>query len=174
MRMWRIVLLALAGVRRSRLRVALTTLGVMVASGAMVTMVAVALGIQEQVETPFKTLGLVNMIRVSVKRGEDADGAAVLDGDPRVDLGRGNGSVAEDGLHVPDVGTVLEELRGAGVPQDVGPHPLLDLGGRRNALHGQSARHRPLSAATCIRPRWRMWPWSPARSRCQRSPCRDR
>ncbi len=81
MRMWRIVLLALGGVRRSRLRVSLTTLGVAVASGALVTMVAFALGIQEQVETPFKTLGLMNVIRVSAKRGKDADGAPVLDDD---------------------------------------------------------------------------------------------
>lgn len=81
MRMWRIILLALAGVRRSPLRVSLTTLGVAVASGALVTMVAFALGIQEQVETPFKTLGLINVIRVSVKRGNDADGAPVLDDD---------------------------------------------------------------------------------------------
>ena len=81
MRMWRIILLALGGLRRSPLRVCLTTLGVMVASGTLVTMVSFALGIQEQVETPFRKLGLVNIIRVSVKRGQEADGAPVLDDD---------------------------------------------------------------------------------------------
>lgn len=81
MRMWRIVLLALGGLRRAPLRVCLTTLGVMVASSALVAMVAFALGIQEQAETPFKTLGLINLIRVSPKTGKDAPDAAVLDDD---------------------------------------------------------------------------------------------
>ena len=70
MRMWRIALLALAGLRRTRLRVALTALGVTIASGALVAMVGFALGIQVQAEAPFKALGLVNVIRVSPGKGD--------------------------------------------------------------------------------------------------------
>jgi len=76
MRMWRVALLALAGLRRSPLRVCLTALGVTIGSGALVSMVAFALGIQEQAEAPFRTLGLINIIRVSRRR--DAKDAAVL------------------------------------------------------------------------------------------------
>ena len=79
MRVWRIALLALGGLRRTPLRMALTTLGVTVASGALVVMVAFALGIQEQAEAPFRTLGLINVIRVSPAKDEGSDGAPVLD-----------------------------------------------------------------------------------------------
>jgi len=73
MRMWRIALLALAGLRRNPLRVGLTALGVTIASGALVSMVGFALGIQQQAETPFKTLGLINVIRVSPKHTKTKD-----------------------------------------------------------------------------------------------------
>ena len=79
MRTWRIVLLALGGLRRTPLRACLTALGVTIGSGALVSMVAFALGIQEQAETPFRTLGLINVIRVSPRTGKDADDARVLD-----------------------------------------------------------------------------------------------
>jgi len=67
-----IVRLALGGLRRTPLRVALTSLGVAIASGALVSMVAFALGIQKQAETPFKKLGLLNHIEVTPKQGADA------------------------------------------------------------------------------------------------------
>jgi len=72
MRAWHIMLLALGGLRRTRLRVALTALGVTIASGALVSMVAFALGIQAQAEAPFKALGLINVIRLSPEKGGDA------------------------------------------------------------------------------------------------------
>ena len=66
------MLLALGGLRRTRLRVGLTALGVTIASGALVSMVAFALGIQAQAEAPFKALGLINVIRISPEKGDDA------------------------------------------------------------------------------------------------------
>lgn len=76
MRMWRIILLALGGLRRTPFRVSLTALGVTIASGALVCMVAFALGVQKQAETPFKSLGLANVILVKPAEG---DGSPVLD-----------------------------------------------------------------------------------------------
>jgi putative ABC transport system permease protein len=77
MRIWRIVLLALGGLRRTPLRVGLTALGVTVGSSALVSMVAFALGIQQQAETPFRTLGLINVIRVMPKRDQERRGWSV-------------------------------------------------------------------------------------------------
>jgi len=59
--------LAINGLRRSPLRVILTTLGVTFATGALVTMIALALGVQRQVETPFRALSLLNNIQVKPK-----------------------------------------------------------------------------------------------------------
>jgi len=64
MRALKIAGLALNGLRRSPLRVTLTTLGVTFATGALVTMVALAVGVQRQVETPFRALALLNNIQV--------------------------------------------------------------------------------------------------------------
>ena len=50
----------------------LTTLGVTFASGAFVTMIALALGVQRQMETPFRALGLLNNIQV---KPEEPNGA---------------------------------------------------------------------------------------------------
>lgn len=77
MRIWQIAWLALAGIRRTRLRVTLTALGVAIASSALVCMMAFALGLQRQMETPFKLLGLLNDIQVS--RASDAKDAPILD-----------------------------------------------------------------------------------------------
>ncbi len=80
MRSWQITRLALAGLRRTRLRVTLTALGVTIASGALVSMMAFALGLQRQMETPFKILGLLNDIQVSAgpgKNGPVLDDAAL-------------------------------------------------------------------------------------------------
>lgn len=79
MRIWRIILLALGSLRRTPLRVALTALGVAIGSSALVSMIAFALGVQQQAETPFRALGLVNVIRVSPKRDKDAGRGPALD-----------------------------------------------------------------------------------------------
>jgi ABC-type antimicrobial peptide transport system permease subunit len=62
---------AIHGVRRSPLRIVLTTLGVTVASGALVSMIGMAVGVQRQVETPFKALAMLNNIQV--KPSDDKD-----------------------------------------------------------------------------------------------------
>jgi len=77
--MWRLVLLALGGLRRTPVRFALTTLGVTIACAALVAMVAFALGLQRQAEKPFRMLGLLNHIEVWTDEDEDAKGAPVLD-----------------------------------------------------------------------------------------------
>jgi putative ABC transport system permease protein len=82
MRALKIALLALNGLRRSPLRVTLTTLGVTFATGALVTMIGLALGVQRQVETPFRALALLNNIQVKRdddggKKGPPLDDAAI-------------------------------------------------------------------------------------------------
>lgn len=79
MRAWRIAQLAVAGLRRAPLRMALTTLGVAIASGAMVTMVAFALGLQYQAETPFRLLDLFKNIEVKPQSDSGTEKAALLD-----------------------------------------------------------------------------------------------
>jgi putative ABC transport system permease protein len=64
MRALKIAGLAINGLRRSPLRMTLTTLGVTFATGALVTMIGLALGVQRQAETPFRALGLLNNIQV--------------------------------------------------------------------------------------------------------------
>jgi len=59
--------------------VILTALGVTIASGALVSMVGFALGVQKQAETPFKMLGLVNNIEVRPKEADDSENVPVLD-----------------------------------------------------------------------------------------------
>ncbi len=77
MRALKIAALALAGLIRTPLRTALTGVGVAIASAALVTLVAFALGLQRQVETPFRMLALLNNIQVSPKDG--GEGAPALD-----------------------------------------------------------------------------------------------
>lgn len=71
MRAWMIVRLALGGLRRTRLRVALTSLGVAIGCGALVSMLGFALGFQAQAEAPFEQLDLLNTIEVKPKRAGD-------------------------------------------------------------------------------------------------------
>ena len=71
MRALKIAGLALNGLRRSPLRVTLTTLGVTFATGALVTMIALALGVQRQVETPFRALALLNNIQVKPEERQE-------------------------------------------------------------------------------------------------------
>ena len=80
MRAWRLVLLAWNGLHRTPLRFALAAFGVIIASAALVSMVAFALGVQERAEAPFKTLGLLDVIQVSPKKEQDQV-SAVLDDD---------------------------------------------------------------------------------------------
>jgi putative ABC transport system permease protein len=79
MRTWRLILLALGGLRRTPLRVALTGLGVAIATASLVSMMAFALGLQRQIETPMRLLSLLNDIHVSMKEGSGARDAPPLD-----------------------------------------------------------------------------------------------
>ncbi len=56
--------LALGSVRRTPLRVALTVVGVVIASGALVTMLAFGIGVQRAIEKPFHQLDLASRIEV--------------------------------------------------------------------------------------------------------------
>ena len=80
------------------------------------------------------------------------------DRDAQVALGRDERAVAEDFLHVAQVGLVLEQVRGARVTPDMAGHPLLDLcrlgvffnervergSGQRSGLGGQEKPVSPL------------------------------
>jgi putative ABC transport system permease protein len=63
-RAWELLRLALGGLRRTPLRVALTSAGVAIATGALVSMVGFGLGVQERVEEPFQKLELLNRLEV--------------------------------------------------------------------------------------------------------------
>lgn len=67
MRLWELVKLALDGVRRTPLRVALTALGVAIATGALVSMVGFAQGIQSQAEKPFREFDVLTRVTVRQK-----------------------------------------------------------------------------------------------------------
>jgi putative ABC transport system permease protein len=75
----RIIWLALEGLRRTRLRTLLTTLGVTIASAALVSLVAFAIGLQHQVEAPFRLLALLNNVQVLPRESSDATDPATLD-----------------------------------------------------------------------------------------------
>ena len=53
-------------------------------------------------------------------------GLQVVDVEVQVTLGRGETSVPEDFLDVPQVGLVLQKMRGAGVPPDVAGDVLFE------------------------------------------------
>jgi putative ABC transport system permease protein len=80
-RTWELVCLALGGLRRTPLRVALTAAGVAIATGALVSMVGFALGIQARVEEPFQKMELANRIDVTAPR-------APAEGPPPLSLDR--------------------------------------------------------------------------------------
>ena len=111
MRVWKIVLLALGGLRRTPLRVTLTALGVAIACAALVSMVAFALGLQRQIETPMKLLSLLNDIHVFPKEGDAGQGC------PRA--GRcGRGPLA----HLPGVSAAFPNIRVRGIKVRRGDH----------------------------------------------------
>lgn len=101
MRLWELILQSVEAIARARVRSLLTTFGIAIASGAMVCMVAFALGLQAQIEAPFKLLGLLNHIQV-------LPGAASDDGSP----GR---SLDEDAISrieaLPDVDYAFPDIR---------------------------------------------------------------
>jgi putative ABC transport system permease protein len=71
MRWWELTRQALAGAARARLRSGLTALGVAIGCGALVSMMAFALGLQRQIEAPLLKLGIINDIHVWGRGGGD-------------------------------------------------------------------------------------------------------
>ncbi len=72
-RLWQLFLLALESLRRARLRAALTTAGIAIATGALVSMIAFALGLQREAERPIEELGLLNNIDVTARTRRPSD-----------------------------------------------------------------------------------------------------
>jgi putative ABC transport system permease protein len=62
--------LALGGIRRTPLRVILTSLGVTIAIGALISMVGFALGLERQMETSLSKLQILNRIEVFPRKAE--------------------------------------------------------------------------------------------------------
>jgi putative ABC transport system permease protein len=138
--------LALGGIRRNPLRVILTALGVTIATGSLVCMVAFALGIQARVEEPFQKSELLNRIDVSPKgtfRGfgprvnetraseDKSTPAATLDD---AALSRIQ-ALAGVGLAYPELrlsgvevrhGDKLEKVSAAGLPPEAGQLPFVE------------------------------------------------
>ena len=79
MRAWELVKLALEGVRRTPLRIALTAAGIAIATGALLSMVAFAEGLQEQAERPFEELDLLSRIEVWSEPGAEDEEPPSLD-----------------------------------------------------------------------------------------------
>jgi ABC-type antimicrobial peptide transport system permease subunit len=72
-RFWQLFLLAVESLRRARLRAALTTAGIAIACGALVSMISFALGLQREAERPIEELGLLNNIEVSEHQETDPE-----------------------------------------------------------------------------------------------------
>jgi putative ABC transport system permease protein len=125
MRILRIAGFALEGLRRNPLRVTLTTVGVTIAGAALVSLMALALGIQRQVEAPFKALGLLNNIQVKPKDNPGARNAPPLDDDALARIEKLPGvAVAYPDVHLKGIkvrhGNKEETAIGAAVPREVG------------------------------------------------------
>lgn len=116
-RAWRIALFALAGLGRAPLRVTLTTLGVTVAASALVTMVAFALGLQRQAETPFRLLDLFKNIQVTPKKAGEADDAVALDD-----------TMLQRMEEIPGVAVVYPDIRVKGLKLSRGDRTATGLG----------------------------------------------
>ncbi|MFZ5830104.1 MAG: ABC transporter permease [Planctomycetota bacterium] len=104
MRYWELMRMAFDGLRRTRLRTTLTTLGVAIASAALVALVAFAIGLQRQVERPFKALALLNNIIVSSGDEEDSPAGPPL-----------NDAALKKMLDIPGVVAAYPDIRMQGV-----------------------------------------------------------
>jgi putative ABC transport system permease protein len=104
MRLWELIRLALSGIRRTPLRVTLTSLGVAIAVGALITMVGFGLGVQDQMEEPFRKSELFNRIDVSVRQaGKSTSGQEEANSPQPSESSPGTGPVLDE--------TALGQLR---------------------------------------------------------------
>jgi putative ABC transport system permease protein len=86
-RFWELFLLALGNLRRRPMRLTLTATGIAIATGALVSMVGFALGLQAKVEEPFLQLELFNRIDVlPATAPQHAGSSASPDPPPLLDL----------------------------------------------------------------------------------------
>ncbi|MCA9266005.1 MAG: ABC transporter permease [Planctomycetales bacterium] len=69
---------AVANLARSRVRAGLTISGIAIATGALLTMISFVVGLQNQAERPFQSLGLLSQIRVTAPREKDAGKSTAL------------------------------------------------------------------------------------------------
>ncbi len=117
---------ALGGLRRAKLRSSLVALGVAIASGALVSMIGFALGVEDQATAPIRKLGLLSQIRVMAK-----EGGPVLD-DAAIDRLAGIEGVmaAWPDFRVNEVvlrnGAKETTARAIGIPREVGLTGILD------------------------------------------------
>jgi putative ABC transport system permease protein len=88
MRWWELFRQAIAGAARARLRSALTAVGIAIGCGALVSMIAFALGLQRQIEEPLKRLGMLNDIHVSQRGGREGRGPRNRDDNNKEDDGK--------------------------------------------------------------------------------------
>jgi putative ABC transport system permease protein len=126
MRTLELLRLALGGVRRTPLRVALTSAGVAIATGALVSMIGFAFGMQEQVEEPFQRSELANRIDVSAPTADLKSGQAapLLDDDAVARIGAVAGVV----LAYPELsvngevnhGGKTQSVTATGLPREAG------------------------------------------------------
>lgn len=73
MRTWELLRLALGGIRRTPLRVALTVTGVAIATGLWVSLVGFCVGVQRRVEEPLLRLEWFNRLSVTPKKPDPPD-----------------------------------------------------------------------------------------------------
>jgi len=127
---------ALRSLVRAPLRATLTAVGIAIASGSLVSMVAFAVGMQTQLEAPFASFGLLNQIRVRPPAAEDADEGEDPDG-PRLDDAALESFRTLDGVEyaAPDMrmieleirhGEISREVRALGIPREAGLLWLVD------------------------------------------------
>jgi putative ABC transport system permease protein len=155
MRTLEIAGLAVQGLRRSPLRVTLTTLGVTFAVGVLVTMVALSLGVQRQVETPFRALSLLNNIEVRPEEKHDKKRPAPLNDDALAEMEKLPGvAAAYPDAHVKNIhlryGKKETTAIGLALPSEVAllgiSHEIL-LAGR---LFDESAGHEAIVGVAIV------------------------
>ena len=140
MRVWELFRQAMIGATRARLRSTLTAAGIAIGCGALVTMVAFALGLQQQIELPFKKLGLLNEIRVSVSRGESPNSA--VDESQAAESRRLNEEALEGFRRLPGVKYAYPDLRmtSVGVEYEGRKESVLALAAPREAGFSEEMR----------------------------------
>jgi len=133
---------AMASLLRSKLRTALVSLGVAIASGALVSMVAFALGVQKQAEEPFQKLGLLSQIRVMPRENApplDDSAIARFEAIPGVMKAWPDYRISEVILRR---GEKEWGVRAVGIPREVGLSGILDavlIAGGAFTVDGETA-----------------------------------